>query len=111
MAYCAYGVLTPYRGTPLYDQLVEEGRILEDRGLAFYNGYNVTFQPQLMRPDELLHAHRTLWKRAFSPAHVFRRISRSIGYLRPGAFLMALAMNGFYGLKQLRGNTPRIMPE
>ena len=41
MAYCAYGVLTPYRGTPLYEQLVEEGRLLADRGLAFYNGYNV----------------------------------------------------------------------
>ncbi len=68
MAYCAYGVLTPYRGTPLYDQLVEEGRLLEDRGMAFYNGYNVTFQPQLMNPDDLLQAHRTLWKRAFSPA-------------------------------------------
>ena len=106
MAYCAYGVLTPYRGTPLYEQFVAEGRLLPDRGLAFYNGYNVTFQPQLMYPDELLKAHRSLWRRAFSPGFVFRRIARAIRYLRPGALLMATAMNGFYGLKRLRGNAP-----
>ena len=98
--------MTPYRGTPHYDQLVEEGRLLEDRGLAFYNGYNVTFQPQLMSPEDLLHAHRSLWNRAFSPGFVFRRIARAIRYLRPGAFLMTMAMNGFYGIKRLRGNTP-----
>ena len=46
-------VLTPYRGTPLYDQLVEEGRLLEDRGMAFYNGYNVAFQPKLMSPGRV----------------------------------------------------------
>ena len=62
-----------------------------------------------MRPDELLHAHRALWRCAFSPGYVIRRITRAAGYLRPGAFLMAQAMNGFYGLKRLRGNIPRIV--
>ena len=109
MAYCAYGVLTPYRGTPLYDQLVEEGRLLVDRGLSFYNGYNVTFQPKLMSPDDLLQAHRTLWRWAFSPGHVLRRIARAIRYLRPGALLMSMAMNGFYGIKRLRGNAPLVI--
>ena len=108
MGSCAYGVLTPYKGTPLYTQLAEQGRLLKDRGMAFYNGYNVTFQPQLMSPDELLLSHRALWRRAFSPGHVFRRIIRAVRYLRPGALLMALAMNGFYGLKRLRGNEPRV---
>ena len=101
-------VLTPYKGTPLYAQLAKEGRLLKDRGMAFYNGYNVAFQPQLMRPDELLQSHRALWRRAFSPGYVLRRIARASRYLRPGAFLMAMAMNGFYGLKRLRGNEPRV---
>ena len=87
MAYCAYGVLTPYKGTPLYDQFVEEGRLLDDRGLAFYNGYNVTFQPQLMSPDALLQAHRALWKRAFSPGFVFKRVIRACALLTPGCLI------------------------
>ncbi|MGC9346514.1 MAG: radical SAM protein [Anaerolineae bacterium] len=101
-------ILTPYKGTPIYDQFEAEGRLLGDRGADFYNGYNVAFRPKLMSPDTLLEAHRALWRRAFSPGHVARRIVRSARYLRPGAFLMNAAMNGFYGLKRLRGNVPRV---
>jgi radical SAM superfamily enzyme YgiQ (UPF0313 family) len=99
-------VLTPYRGTPLYEQLAREGRLLEERGWAFYNGYNVAFRPRGMRPDELLRAHRGLWRTAFSPKYVLKRIWRSVRRLRLGAMLLSLAMNGFYGLKNLRGNRP-----
>jgi radical SAM superfamily enzyme YgiQ (UPF0313 family) len=99
-------VLTPYRGTPLYDQLSQEGRLLQTRGWEFYNGYNVTFQPQGMSADELLQAHRTLWRTAFSPKYVAKRIARSVRRLRLGALFLSLAMNGFYGLKCLRGNLP-----
>jgi radical SAM superfamily enzyme YgiQ (UPF0313 family) len=100
-------VLTPYKGTPLYDQLASEGRLLPDRNADHHNGYNVAFRPRLMSPNALLRAHRTLWRQAFSPRAVTRRIARAARYLRPGAFLMNAAMNGFYGLKRLRGNEPR----
>ncbi|MEM7346215.1 MAG: DUF4070 domain-containing protein, partial [Chloroflexota bacterium] len=83
-----------------------EDRLLEERNMAFYNGYNVTFKPKYMNPDELLQAHRDLWNLAFSPKHSLRRIARGRRYLRTGAFAMSMFMNGFYGLKQLRGNTP-----
>uniref|UniRef100_B8HSF9 Radical SAM domain protein n=1 Tax=Cyanothece sp. (strain PCC 7425 / ATCC 29141) TaxID=395961 RepID=B8HSF9_CYAP4 len=98
-------LLTPYKGTPLYDRLEVEGRLLDDRGWEFYNGYNVAFQPQNMTAAELLAAHRQLWRKTFSLAHVIKRILRS-RRLRPGAFLLSLLMNGFYGLKALRGNEP-----
>jgi radical SAM superfamily enzyme YgiQ (UPF0313 family) len=99
-------VLTPYKGTPLYDQMVQENRMIEDRGWEFYNGYNVTFYPQKMTPDELLQAHRRLWMKAFSFRASTKRIVRSLRYLRPGAILLSVAMNGFYGMKCVRGNLP-----
>lgn len=99
-------ILTPYKGTPLYDRLEEEGRLLPDRGWQFYNGYNVAFQPAGMSPGELLAAHRQLWRRAFSPGQVARRIARAARDLRPGALLLTLAMNGFYGWKRFRNNPP-----
>jgi len=99
-------VLTPYRGTPAYRKLEEEGRILPGRGWEFYNGYNVAFQPRNMSPEELLGAHRALWRAAFSLKYSALRVLRSLGRLRFGAFLMCLAMNGFYCLKRLRGNEP-----
>ncbi len=99
-------VLTPYKGTPLYDKLAGEGRMIDERGWEFYNGYNVTFNPQRMTPDDLLRAHRSLWNSAFSPRYALGRILRGARYLRPGALMLSVAMNGFYGFKRLRHNTP-----
>lgn len=99
-------ILTPYRGTPAHKKLAEEGRILEDRGWEFYNGYNVSFRPRNMTPEQLLQAHRALWREAFSLKYSFLRVVRSFGRLRLGAFLMCLVMNTFYCLKRLRGNEP-----
>lgn len=99
-------ILTPFRGTAAYDNLVDEKRILRERGWEFYNGYNVTFKPLKMLPSELLQAHRELWKEVFSVKYSFLRICRSFSYLRWGAFLMCLFMNVFYCLKRIRGNEP-----
>ena len=99
-------VLTPYKGTPLYNQLQRQERLLPGRGWQFYNGYNVAFRPRDMSPEELLQAHRTLWKTAFSTRHVAKRLIHSLPQLRLGSLLLSTAMNSFYGLKALRGNTP-----
>ncbi len=99
-------ILTPFRGTVAYKKMLEEERILPERGWEFYNGYNVTFKPNQMSPTELLEAHRALWREAFSFKYSFLRVLRSLKYLRMGAFLMCLFMNGFYCLKRLRGNVP-----
>lgn len=101
-------VLTPYRGTALYEQLAREGRLLPHTTAQHYNGYNVAFAPELLRPEELLAAHRELWRRAFAPGQVTQRLARAARTLRPGALMMAMAMNGFYGLKQWRGNAPTV---
>jgi hypothetical protein len=99
-------ILTPYRGTPAYTKMASEGRILTDRGWEFYNGYNVSFNPKNMSADQLLQAHRALWREAFSLKYSFLRIVRSFFRLRFGAFLMCAMMNGFYCLKRMRGNGP-----
>ncbi len=101
-------ILTPYRGTPLHAHLEASGRLLPGRGADYYNGYNVAFEPQGMSSTALLAAHRALWRRAFSPRRVTRRLARAARQLRPGAFWMSAAMNGFYGLKRIRGNLPRV---
>ncbi|MCK6506294.1 B12-binding domain-containing radical SAM protein [Myxococcota bacterium] len=98
-------VLTPFKGTPLWDRLAAEDRLLLDRGWGHHNGYNVAFRPARTSPEGLLAAHRALWRRAFSPAHTARRLARTRA-LSPGAALMSATMNGFYGRKALTGNLP-----
>jgi len=104
-------ILTPFRGTPLYTKLDGDGRLLPNRGWEYYNGYNVAFSPANMSPNELVRAHRVLWAKAFSLRQCVGRTLRSVGKLRSGALLMALCMNGFYGLKAARGNLPADMTE
>jgi len=103
-------ILTPYKGTPLHAKMDQQGRMLEDRGWEFYNGYNVTFEPRQMSADALLQAHRTLWRTAFSLRHSVGRMLRAVRTLRLGAICLSLAMNGFYCAKNLRGNYPIAMP-
>lgn len=99
-------ILTPFRGTPLYDDLLAEHRILEDRDWAFYNGYEVAFEPKRMSPLELRRAHRELWARSFSPGYVAQRITRAASQLSRGGFMLSATMNGFYGRKRIAGNLP-----
>jgi radical SAM superfamily enzyme YgiQ (UPF0313 family) len=101
-------ILTPFRGTPLYDEHLSAGRILEDRDWPHYSGYGVAFKPARMSPAQLLAAHRTLWNRAFHPRLVATRLARGARMLRPGAMMLSAAMNGFYGMKQLTGNEPTV---
>jgi radical SAM superfamily enzyme YgiQ (UPF0313 family) len=70
---------TPFPGTPLYERLQREGRLLEDRPWRKCTLFDVTFQPTHMTPEELAAGFRdlavrlyaedfTLWRR-----DVFRR--------------------------------------
>jgi radical SAM superfamily enzyme YgiQ (UPF0313 family) len=101
-------ILTPFRGTPLYEQLLSSDRILKDRDWPHYNGYNVTFRPAQMTAEQLLNAHRTLWRRAFGPKSVAQRLERGRRQLSHGGKWLSLAMNGFYGLKRMTGNLPAV---
>ena len=99
-------IMTPFKGTPIYTTFNQQGRILKERDWSFYNGYNVAFVPKNLSPDELLTAHRTLWKKAFSPWYSFKRIIRSSFTLRFGAILLSVFMNSFYCLKRIKRNYP-----
>ena len=59
-----------------------------------------------MIPEQLLEAHRALWREAFSLKYSVARVRRSLPRLRFGAFLDVATMNVFYGLKALTGNAP-----
>jgi len=99
-------IMTPFKGTPIYTSFNQQERILKDRDWSFYNGYNVAFIPKNLSPDELLKAHRTLWKKAFSPWYSFKRILRGLFTLRVGAILLSGFMNSFYCLKRMKKNYP-----
>ena len=70
-------ILTPFPGTPLFHQLVSEGRILT-KDWAIYDHKHVVFQPKHMTPEELLTRTYRLYKDFYTVKNIFKRIVTSL---------------------------------
>jgi radical SAM superfamily enzyme YgiQ (UPF0313 family) len=72
-----FNILTPYPGTPLFQRLDAQGRILT-RDWRKYNGRtDVVFEPNQMSVDELLVGFRYANQRFYSLSSVVKRLWRS----------------------------------
>ena len=72
-----FNILTPYPGTPLFQKLDAQGRILT-RDWRKYNGRtDVVFQPRRMSVDELLAGFQYANRRFYSLSSVLIRLSDS----------------------------------
>ena len=72
-----FNILTPYPGTPLFERLEAQGRILT-RDWRKYNGRtDVVFQPDQMSVHELLAGFRYANRRFYSLPSVAKRLWRS----------------------------------
>lgn len=85
-----FSVLSPFPGTPLYQRLDAEGRILT-RDWELYDGQHVVFQPKNMTAKQLVEGHEKAWKQIYSWTAMAKRlwnarnfqplaISANIGY-------------------------------
>jgi radical SAM superfamily enzyme YgiQ (UPF0313 family) len=72
-----FNILTPFPGTPLFQKLETEGRILT-RDWSKYNGRNnVVYQPKQMNAAELLAGFQYANERFYSLSSIAKRLSRS----------------------------------
>ncbi|MBS1148912.1 MAG: radical protein [Myxococcaceae bacterium] len=60
-----FAIFTPYPGTPSWDRLNQEGRILS-RDWRHYNDANVVFRPAKMTPQQLADGYLRLWREFYS---------------------------------------------
>ena len=75
-AFAAFNILMPYPGTPLYLDLLEQGRLLYDACWWLHPSYrfnDAAFIPRLMTPDELTEACHEARKRFNSIPSLFHR--------------------------------------
>jgi len=68
-----YTVLTPFPGTPLYDELDREGRILTT-DWSRYDTIHAVFQPKLMSPEDLEEGYRRVWLETYSLGGIAARL-------------------------------------
>jgi len=100
-----YPILTPYPGTPIFEQYRDEGRLLTT-DWDKYNGATVVFQPKRMTVDELRHAQMAAFHEFYTPASAFRRLR--ILPLKRNSWLANLAI--YRGLTHYYSRRGRPLP-
>ena len=68
-------ILTPYPGTPLFDRLEREGRLL-NKDWSRYNQVDIVFKPKNMSEKELFEGTRRVAKEFYSWHNIIKRNAR-----------------------------------
>jgi len=74
-------ILTPFPGTPLYDRLEREGRIIS-KDWKRYNQVDVVFKPKNMTEKELFEGSRRVAKQYYNMPNVIKRAVRTFAIVR-----------------------------
>jgi len=86
-----FHILTPYPGTPIYERLKSEGRILTQDWAKYNARRDVVFKPKHMSGDELLRGFNEVNRRFYSLGSIFRRSKKS-----PVGLYWSLPLNLIY---------------
>jgi radical SAM superfamily enzyme YgiQ (UPF0313 family) len=87
-----FNILTPFPGTPLYQKMEAEGRILTRDWRKYNSREDVVFRPARMSADELLSGYRYANQRFYSLGSTATRLWRS-----PVQWWWTLPLNLAYG--------------
>lgn len=72
-----FSILTPFPGTPLFQKLDDENRILT-KDWKYYNMRHVVYTPKKLSPDQLLTGVQGIYDAFYSPLYSIKRILRSL---------------------------------
>jgi len=101
-------IVTPVPGTPLYDRMRREGRLLGD-DFSRVNGGQVIFRPNHLAPDALQQGYWALYRRLMSWRAILRRLARNRAGLGPYLRAFELGVNVHYRNHIRHGITPGIV--
>ncbi len=71
-----FTILTPFPGTPFYEKLEKEGRIMT-YDWSLYEGQHAVFKPDMMSPEELQVETVKALKKFYSLSNIFKNVPRT----------------------------------
>jgi len=95
--------LTPFPGTPLFDEMDRKGRIF-DKNWSHYDFFNVVFEPRHMSPETLDRGTAWVLRQFYSRRRVAQRLWQELGYLDPTAFIRVVVPLNLGYRQRLAGN-------
>lgn len=101
-------ILTPVPGTPMYDELMEEGRIFDHDFKKYVGGYAV-FHPKNMSAEVLQEGYWKLYKKLYSSKNILKRLKGNPANLGTYMRSFVFATNIIYQSHVRRGITPGIV--
>ena len=102
-------ILTPIPGTPLYDKIRSEGRLLADDDFVRYTGGQIVFRPRRIEPNVLQAKFWNLYERLFSWKGILHRVGRNNARLEPFLSAFVFGINLHYRGHIQRRITPGII--
>ena len=72
-----FHILTPFPGTPLFDSLEKQNRILT-KDWSKYDSKNVIFKPKHITADELIEGLNKMYISFYNPSNVLKMIGRNV---------------------------------
>ena len=101
-------ILTPFPGTRFFDQIKEEGRLVNN-DIYSYDGTSAVYRPKNMTPDELTQAYWELYSELFTIKSIIKRTILRKEMLRtPARCIFNMGVNLYYRDQIKRRITPNI---
>jgi radical SAM superfamily enzyme YgiQ (UPF0313 family) len=94
-----YGLMTPYPATPLYDRLLQSGRLTRPKHWLDFRPFRMAYTPDKISIEQAEAEVREAWTAAYSPkdiAYGLRRIRKRPLRERTVMFFARLAFRGIY---------------
>lgn len=89
-----YTLYTPFPGTPVYNKLKKEGRIITNNW-SLYNGQNCVFKPNRITPHDLEKGLQWIQRQTYSLNYILKRVNSKPYLLKPIILLINL-LYGYY---------------
>jgi len=96
-------ILTPFPGTPLFEELDREGRIF-DKDWAKYDFGHVVFEPRSMSPQTLQAGHDWACRKFYALRPTLQRVWRACRLMGPSAALATVVPLNFGYRSRFRAN-------
>ena len=101
-------ILTPFPGTRFFDQIKEEGRLVNN-DIYSYDGTSAVYRPKNMTPDVLTQAYWELYSELFTIKSIIKRnILRKEMLKTPARCIFNMGVNLYYRDQIKRSITPNI---
>src|SRR5262245_3919127 len=94
-----YGLMTPYPATPLYDRLLQSGRLTRPKHWLDFRPFRMAYTPDRISIEQAEAEVREAWMQAYSPQSIGRALSsiRNRPFReRSVMFFAKLAFRGIY---------------